>query len=266
MRWLARTLKPQRCCNASLLQLVNESRQLGAVRDALRGGAVDVALRQVDRAWRCEPENAASLAPIYGRLLLLEGSDDEAALNLLRRAAELKPDADTSALIAVALLQLDRPREARRTLEAALGNSCVAPRSLLGHAAGRVMRHPAIAAPGWIGRGPRLEFLGELNDGELDRGELNSAAAASTLGLRLDGETEFSPIGGSSLACRHGGLPFQDSAACVEQVCRGREPRFGAAGQWRAAAALLRPRRSDHRGRRSLERLGRASLGLLPGP
>jgi GT2 family glycosyltransferase len=195
--------------HASLLQLVNESRQLGAVRDALRDGAVDVALRHVDRAWRCEPENAATLAPIYGRLLLLEGSDHEAALNLLRRAVDLKPNPDTEALIAVALLQLERPREARRTVESALANSCVAPGGLLFHAAGRVMRHPAIAAPGWIGRGPRLEFLGELNDGELDRGELYSAHAASTLALRFDGATAFTPIARIGLLAGTGGFRFR---------------------------------------------------------
>ncbi len=211
--------------HASLLQLVNESRRLGAVRDALRGGAVDVALRHVDRAWRCEPENAATLAPIYGRLLLLDGSDDEAALNLLHRAADLKSDADTGALIAVALLQLDRPREARRAVESALGNYCVAPRSLLGHAAGRVMRHPAIAAPGWIGRGPRLEFLGELNDGDLDRGERNIANAASALGIRLDGEAEFAPIARLGLLTGSDGFRFRiprlASSRYVEAQSRG---------------------------------------------
>ncbi len=184
--------------HASLLRLLHEGlgqatadpeQRLAAVRGALGTEALDTralesALRNLDRAWRCEPENAEVLAPIYGRLLLLEGSDDAAALNLLRRATELTPDAEAAALIAVALLRLERPLDARRQLESALADHCVAPGGLLHHAAGAVMRHPAVAAPGWIGRGFRLEFLGELAP----------ADASSALDVRLDGGAAFAQI------------------------------------------------------------------------
>ena len=156
-------------------------RALTLIRSALRSGSVDAALRHVDRAWRSLPDQAVTLAPIYGRLLALEARDQEAALRLLERAAEFAPDPGTAALVALAQLRVQRPEDARRQLSAALAHYCVEPGGLLFHVASLVMQHPAIAAPGWIGRGPDLEFLGELSPHE----------PANALDIRLDGKPGF---------------------------------------------------------------------------
>ena len=153
-------------------------------RDALRAGALDIALRILDRSWRCTPQDAATMAPIYGRLLVLEGRDYDAALGLLQRARDLAPDPDVAALIALSLLRLQRHEDARRQAESAVAEFCVVPGGLLFHVAGTVMRHPAIRAPGWIGRGPRLELLGELF---LD-------APSNVLEFRIDGEAAFTQL------------------------------------------------------------------------
>jgi GT2 family glycosyltransferase/glycosyltransferase involved in cell wall biosynthesis len=145
---------------------VGASRALDAVRVALHADDFPAALRNLDHAWRCIPEDVAALAPIYGRLLMAEARDHDAALRLLQRAIELVPDPDTAALIAVALLRLRRPEEARQQLEQALAAYCVSPGGLLFHAAGEVIRHPDVRAPGWVGRGPNLEFVGELSAAE----------------------------------------------------------------------------------------------------
>ena len=93
---------------------------LRRVRDALGGGPLPEALRQLDRAWRCLPEEAATFAPLYGQLLLLEGRDYYAALGLLQRSLEFGPSPDLAALVALALLQLERAEEACRQLQGAL--------------------------------------------------------------------------------------------------------------------------------------------------
>jgi GT2 family glycosyltransferase len=169
---------------ASLLHLLNESLRAGggaaqslrAVREALIDGAPGAALRHLDRAWRCLPDDAEMLAPLYGRLLLLDGGDDEAALHLLRRAIALAPDGDAAGLVAVALLRLERLPEACRQMEASLEQYCVVPGRLLAHAAGEFLDHPGVSAPGWIGRGPNLDFVGELSAGE----------SSSSVDIRLD--------------------------------------------------------------------------------
>lgn len=135
----------------------------------------------MDRAWRSLPDDAATLAPIYGQLLTLDGRDPAAALGLLERAIEFNPDPGIAALIALAQLRMQRPEDARRQLTAALAHYCVEPGGLLFQVAGMLMQHPAIAAPGWIGRGPDLDFLGELSPNE----------AASALDIRLDGQPGF---------------------------------------------------------------------------
>jgi len=142
---------------------VEASRTLGKVREALLANALPTALRNLDHAWRCIPEDAATLAPIYGRLLITEARDHGAALRLLERATELAPDPDVAALIAVALLRLRRPEEARQQLEMALAAYCVVPDGVLFHTAGEIIRDPEARLPGWIGRGPQLEFIGELS-------------------------------------------------------------------------------------------------------
>ena len=178
----------------SLFQALNQSlrgdaspgacRAFQEARDTLRTGSLDIALRNLDRAWRCMPQDAAAVAPIYGRLLVLEGRDYHAALGLLQRARDLAPDPDDAALIALSLLRLQRHEDARRHVEAALAEFCVVSGGLLFHIAGTVMRHPAIRASGWIGRGPNLELLGELC---LDE-------PSNVLEFRIDGQAAFTQL------------------------------------------------------------------------
>jgi len=159
-------------------------RSLQEARDALRAGRVDVALRHLDRAWRCLPQDTAALAPIYGRLLALEGRDYSAALGLLQRAVEQAPDPDVAALIAFSLLCLQRPEDARRRVETAVGEFCVVPGGLLFHVAGAVIRHPAIQAPGWIGHGRHLELIGELLPDK----------ASNVLDVSIEGQRAFTQL------------------------------------------------------------------------
>jgi GT2 family glycosyltransferase len=160
------------------------ARGLRSVRDALAANALNDALRNLDRAWRCLPDDAATLAPIYGSLLTLEGRDHDAALGLLRRAADFTPDSDVAALIALTLLRLRRPEEARRQFEAALANYCVASDGLMSYVAGELMQHPIVGAPGWIGRNPELELIGELSADE----------TSNVLGVCLDGQATFTQL------------------------------------------------------------------------
>jgi GT2 family glycosyltransferase/glycosyltransferase involved in cell wall biosynthesis len=152
---------------------------LRALRSELRTHDLGEALRLVDRAWRCLRGHAAVIAPIYGALLALDAHDDAAALGLLRQARDFAPDPDVSALIARSLLRLNRPWDAQRELVETLQAYCVEPGGLLAHMAGEIMRHPAIDAPGWIGRGPKLELIGEL------------ASHASELEIRRDGRSSL---------------------------------------------------------------------------
>ena len=100
---------------------------LRPARDALAAGALNAALRHTDRAWRVLTAHAPAIAPVYGRLLLLAGDDLYAAIGLLQHAIEETCDPGTEALIALALLQLDRLPEARALLERLLRGYCVEP-------------------------------------------------------------------------------------------------------------------------------------------
>ncbi len=159
-------------------------RALRLVRHALAAGDLDAALRNLDRAWRCLPAEAAMLAPIYASLLVLEARDHEAALGLLQRAVGVVPDPNVAALIALTLLRLQRPAEARHQFEAALANYCVASDGLMVHVAGELMQHPVVGAPGWIGRNPELELVGELAADE----------TSNVLDIRLDGQAAFTQL------------------------------------------------------------------------
>jgi GT2 family glycosyltransferase len=210
---------------ASLLRVLNlgvrsaagtaATRSLRRVRDALRADKLDIALRELDRAWRSLPGDAATLAPIYGRLLLLEATDEEAALHLLRRAMEFTPDPDVAALIALALLRLQRLDEAQRQLKAALAQYGVAPDGLLLKIAGELMQHAAIKIPGWVGRGPHLELVGALNADE----------SSSALDIRLDGQAPFTQLlrnaGGEGRRTFSLQLPQLRFNTTVEVSCRG---------------------------------------------
>ena len=180
----------------SLFKTLNESlrgvasaavfRSLRQARDALRANSLDIALRQLDRVWRTQPEeeDAAPLASTYGRLLVLEARDYYAALGLLQRAYDLAPDPEVAALIVLSLLRLQRPEDARRHLEAAVAAHCVVPGGLLFYVAGELMLHPGIRAPGWVGRGPNLELVGELSPDE----------PSNVLDIRIDGAAGFSQL------------------------------------------------------------------------
>jgi len=157
---------------------------LRRVRDALVSDRLTVSLRELDRAWRCLLDEATTFAPLYGQLLLLEGRDYYAALGLLQRSLEYGPSPDTAALMALALLQLERAEDAGRQLRAALHEYCVAPGSILYAVAAEVARHPAIRTPGWVGRGPKLELLGELS----------AVERATVLDLAIDDGEKFSQL------------------------------------------------------------------------
>ncbi len=159
------------------------SRWLRFARDALRADAPDAALRIVDRAWRCCPNDSARLAPVYGRLLMLE-AQDEAALRLLRRATEFGPDPDVAALIALALMRLGRGADARWHMQDALAAFCIETDGLLSYVAGQVIEHPDMATPGWFGRGPDLELVGELRANE----------SSQVLDLRFDGNLRVTQL------------------------------------------------------------------------
>jgi GT2 family glycosyltransferase len=160
------------------------SRSLRQVRDTLRTDTIATALRHLDRAWRSLPEDGATLASVYGSLLVLEARDYYAALGLLQRAMDLAPDPDIAALIVLSLLRLQRPEDARRHFEPAVTNHCVVPGGLLFQVAGELMLHPDIRAPGWVGRGSSLELVGELSPDE----------ASNVLDIRIDGKAGFSQL------------------------------------------------------------------------
>jgi GT2 family glycosyltransferase/glycosyltransferase involved in cell wall biosynthesis len=178
----------------SLFRTLNQSLREGSglatagslqhARNALRANVIVVALRHIDRAWRNRRADDAILASTYGRLLVLEGRDYYAALGLLQRAADLAPDSEVAALIVLSLLRLQRLEDARGHFEAAVAAYCVEPGGLLFHIAGEAMRHPGIGAPGWVGRGPNLELVGELSSDE----------PSNVLDIRIDGQAGFSQM------------------------------------------------------------------------
>jgi GT2 family glycosyltransferase len=170
----------------SLLGVVNPAaaRGLRRARNAIRADELHLALRHLDRAWRCLTEDAAMLASIYGPLLTLEGSDYYAALGLLQRAKDLTPSPEIAALIILSLLRLGRPEDARRHLQAALAEHCVEPGGLLYQVAGEVMLDPAIRAPGWVGRSADLNVVGEVSPEE----------SSNLLDVRIDEQAGFSQL------------------------------------------------------------------------
>jgi len=139
------------------------ARHLREIRIALEHRSPHAALKLIDRAWRTMPDAAATLAPLYGRLLLIEDHDPDAALRVLSRVDML--DADVAALTARAYFRLRRADDARRTLDAALRAYSVAPRGLLAREASAALQVADLPSAGWIGLGPTLEFVGELAPG-----------------------------------------------------------------------------------------------------
>jgi GT2 family glycosyltransferase len=255
------------------------SRSLRQARDALRVDALPIALRHLDRAWRCLPEDAATLAPAYGSLLVLEARDYYAALGLLQRAMHLAPDPEVAALIVLSLLRLQRPEDARRHLEAVIAEHCVVSHGLLYQVAGEVMLHPAIHAPGWVGRGANLELLGELSPDE----------PSNVLAIRIDGQAGFSQLLRrhtsreqrrpfsfptpqlnlhSQLEVRSRDVPFLGSGLSVPPKFAF-DGRTASSGTWLKGWARigwlptrqLRLRIEDEHGHRATAKTGRASPG-----
>jgi GT2 family glycosyltransferase len=171
-------------------------RPLRQALEALRQENLDQALRAIDQAWRCHPDDASVLAPIYGRLLALESAHPDAALRLLQRALSSAPDAELAALKVHALLRLERAGEARTELEASLQRYCVVPDGILALVASRAVQHKELETVGWVGVGPGLDWVGELS----------ADVSASSLEVHLDDGPAFTqPLRG---APREGRLSF----------------------------------------------------------
>lgn len=182
-------------------------------KNALESNSLRDALAALDSAWRALPDEADTLAPIYGRLLTLEGRDYGAALRILERAS--CPDPDLIAARALALLAQLRGDEARRLVASALADFCVLPGGLLARVASNLLQTGDGPLPGWIGVGPAFELVGELGGEELSH----------SLNIRLDENKEFTQ---ALIAPERGGRrPFQfklaefapDSTLAV--TCRG---------------------------------------------
>ncbi len=139
------------------------ARALRPVLAALDDDALPSALRHLDRAWRAFPHDASTIAPLYARTLMLDAASGtgsyEAALSVAEAALELAPDPEIAATRVWALIELERTGVARERLEAALADYCVTPGGTLACAADKLVRHPSISAPGWVGLGPTLELV-----------------------------------------------------------------------------------------------------------
>ncbi len=158
------------------------ARRLREIHVALQHHSLEAALTAIDRAWRTMPGAAGTLAPLYGRLLLLDDHDPQAALRALARVDS--PDADVAALTARAYFRLRRSDDARRALDAALKSYSVTPQGLLAREAGAALQIGELQAVGWIGLGPTLEFVGELARGH----------SADSLCVRIGEEAIQPPI------------------------------------------------------------------------
>src|SRR5437764_6988368 len=154
--------------------------------DALRRSDIDAALREVDRAWRSLPEEAATVAPIYARLLALDGRDHDAALRMAGRAAQFRPDPELEALTVRALLGLHREAEAIQRLEAVLARFCLIPGEALSQAAAQLLRGSRLAVCGWVGVTPSLDFIWQLSDADADSVEIEAAGQTlATISLKV---------------------------------------------------------------------------------
>jgi GT2 family glycosyltransferase len=159
------------------------ARGLRLVAAEWRAGSLSVALRNLDRLWRCAPDETSVLAPIYGRLLFEAGEYDP-ALRVIWHDCECAPDDEGAALVILALLRLHRHQEARHRLQKALGDFCVQPHGFLELAASEVVRIPEIKSQGWIGRLPNLDWVGELS----------AQATAAVLEIQGDGQAALSQL------------------------------------------------------------------------
>lgn len=100
-------------------------KRLGVVAAHLERLDLSRALREMDRVWRhIDPDALPAIAPIYGRLLCLEGRDHAATLAMLRRASLAAPDPEISALTAWTLECNGQHHEACEHIGAALSSFC----------------------------------------------------------------------------------------------------------------------------------------------
>jgi GT2 family glycosyltransferase/glycosyltransferase involved in cell wall biosynthesis len=186
---------------------------LGQVSDALRHDQLGDALRHIDRAWRKSSADAEVIGPIYGRLLSLESRDHDVTLRLLQRV--IAPDSDVVALLVQALLHLQRSSEARHELGSALGKFCLDSDGLLAYTASRVLHASDTPAPGWVGRTPSLDFIGEIRSDD----------STAALQIKLDTGAEFTqPIKTAFQTGRptfHFKLPKAPPEATLEIKARG---------------------------------------------
>jgi len=209
--------------------------KLQDVQRSIKHQTVASALRQLDSAWRSAPvQDLPVLAPVYGCILTLESRDHEATLSMLQRARESAPDADLSALIALTLLRLKRPQDARRALETALSEYCTEVGGLLAHVAGIIVRHPAVAAPGWVGRGPRLELVGELSP----------HGTSNVLDISMDEGPDFTQIirdaGRDVMGAPAFSLSFVSRPPFIESVPDFTNSRAASSPLWNGPSAVCR--------------------------
>ncbi len=151
-----------------------------SVGRSLRQGDLAAAVRELDRAWRTRPDDAATLAPFYARLLAEVGTDPLAVLRMVARAAESGPDPELEALAVRALLRSRREAEAVERLGAALDRFCVVPGQALARVADELLHHAGRPLAGWVGVTRTLQLLWQLAPGE-DPRLLRIAAAGRQL-------------------------------------------------------------------------------------
>ncbi|SEP92356.1 Glycosyltransferase, GT2 family [Solimonas aquatica] len=123
---------------------------LRRIRRLAQRGDLAAALRLTDRAWRTMPEQQAALAPILGRLLLQQGSEPVAALQLLMRAAELRPSLEAETELIAALIATEHLEAALQRLGQALLNHACGPDGRLAQLARQLMQKMPAAIAGWV--------------------------------------------------------------------------------------------------------------------
>jgi GT2 family glycosyltransferase len=116
---------------------------LRAVLGDLDTAPLSQTVRNLDKLWRSAPaECLGVLAPVYGRLLALEGKYPQAALKMLQRASAGIPDVDCEALKAHLLLELNLAGDARKQLDSTLARFSRVEGGLLWHVAAQLLRDP----------------------------------------------------------------------------------------------------------------------------
>lgn len=157
---------------------------------ALKRGDRDAALRQLDRAWRAGPDQAACVGPLYAEQLIAKGLHYNAAIAVLKSVLQTDPGPITEALLATALLRSQRMREAADRLHTALHRFCVEPGGTLATAARECITATGAPASGWAGWSARLRLVGEVTGTQPQRLRVHAADG------RLLAERELKPRAG----------------------------------------------------------------------